>query len=175
MYVNAPLPGCCNSCHEPVTQRQRSVLFEGTNLRYPQLGENTAIFHTRRSCLWDAQGYDEAWAQAAPGRVPKFPGWAAGGAWLRLIEATANTDPDADGGAPVALCLVGGAFDGACMNVSASQELQEVLYTESVPQPRKAAPGIWYAHAANCACGMTGTGSMRAGMHTYVPKLNTDS
>ena len=170
-----PLPGCCNSCHEPVTQRQKSVLFEGPNLRYPDLGEGTAVFHTRELCRWDARGYDEVWAKAAPGRVQKFPGWVAGEAMLKLIEISNNFDPETERGLPVTLHLVGGAHDGACMEFEMEKEYRELYYTEPVRQPRKAEPGIWYEHAADCPCGAAGSGRMCEGAHTYRPRAGVEA
>lgn len=162
-----PLPGCCNCCGEPVTQRQKSVLFEGPNLRYPTLDADTAVFHTRQSCRFDARGYDEAWAKAVPGREQKFPGWLAGEMLLKLIEVTEGFDPEAERGVPVSIHLTGGPFDGTCWNVSMPQEFREVLYTEPVPQPRKAEPAAWYEHAADCPCGAAGSGQMAEGDHVY--------
>ena len=170
-----PLPGCCNSCHEPVTQRQKSVLFEGPNLRYPELGNDTAIFHLRDSCRWDARGYDQVWVKAVPGRVQKIPGWPAGEAMLKLIELTGGKDCEADPGVPVSLHLAGGPFDGTCWDVSMPAEFREVLYTEPVPQPRKAEPGAWYEHAADCPCGAAGSGRMSAGDHLYRAKPESES
>jgi len=164
------LPGCCNFCHEPVTRRQRSVLFEGPNLRYPELGEDTAVFHTRELCLRDARGYDEVWAKAVPGRVQKFSGWVTGEALLRLIEISNDFDPEAERGVPVAVHLIGGAHDGACMKVSMPREFRELIYTGPVPQPCVAEPGVWYEHATDCQCGAAGSGQMLAGDHTYRPK-----
>lgn len=166
-----PLSGCCNFCHEPVTQRQKFVLFEGPNLRYPQLADDTAVFHTRTrtGCWRDARGYDEVWARAVPGRVQKFPGSLTGDALLKLIEIANAHDPGAGAGAgmPVALHLVGGAHDGACMRISMPQEYRELCYTEPVPQPGKPEPGIWYQHSAECPCGAAGSGRMPAGDHAY--------
>ena len=170
-----PLPGCCNCCHEPVTNRQKSVLFEGPNLRYPQLDADTAVFHTRKSCQWDARSYDECWAMAVPGRVQKFPGWYTGEFWLKLIEATRNHDPSSDAGVPVNLRFTGGVYDGASMHVVAAKEITEVLYVEPVPRPKVPEPGAWYLHAGDCPCGATGSKSMPAGDHVYRPKPDTDT
>lgn len=164
-----PLPGCCNFCHEPVTQRQKSVLFEGPNLRYPQLGEDTAVFHTRQYCLRDARGYGEAWAATVPGRVPKFPGWLAGEELLRLIEILGESDVKTDEGVPVAVHMTGGEYDGACMKASMPQAW-DVYYVEPVPQPRAPRRGIWYEHSADCPCGAVGAGPIAPGDHTYRPK-----
>lgn len=164
--TDTPLPGCCMCCNEPVTQRQKSVLFEGPNLRYPGLGDDTAVFHTRSACMWDARGYDEAWAKAAEGREQKFPGWFGGEVMLRLIEATEGFDPAADDpGVPVCLHLTGGVYDGTRWDTTVPSRCQEVLYVEAVPQPRKAERGVWYVHAADCPCGAADSGSMSAGDH----------
>ena len=170
-----PLPGCCNCCHEPVTNRQKAVLFEGPNLRYAELAEDTAVYHTRASCRWDARGYDEAWARAVPERTQKFPGWVTGEALLKLIEISNSFDPATERGVPVALHLVGGAHDGVCMKVSMPREFRELLYTEPVPQPRTAEPGVWYEHATDCPCGAAGSGRMPAGDHVYRPKQDIDT
>lgn len=164
-----PLPGCCHFCYEPVTRRQKSVLFEGVNLRYPELGEDTAVFHTRQYCLRDARGYGEAWVAAVPGRVPKFPGWLAAEEWLRLIEAVSDSDAEADEGVPVAVHMVGGLYDGACMKVS-MPKAWDLYYVEPVPQPRAPQRGIWYEHAADCSCGAAGSEPLASGDHTYRPK-----
>lgn len=171
-----PLPGCCNCCNccdEPVTKRQKSVLFEGPNLRFPQLGEGTAVFHARGWCRGDARRHDEVWAKAAPGRVSKFPGSASDEAPLKLLEAVNNSAPEVDEGVPVALHLAGGAHDGVCMEFSTAAEVEEVYYTEAVPPPYRAEPGIWYTHAADCPCGATGSEGMAPGDHIYRLKAET--
>lgn len=65
----AIVPGCCHSCREPVTKRQKTITFEGANLIRPDLGDGTALFHLREACRDDAVRYDERWAAAEPGRV----------------------------------------------------------------------------------------------------------
>lgn len=60
------MPGCCPSCEEPVTSRQKSITFGGPNVRNP-LAEGPT-FHLRRKCRHDAQRYEEAWVSAEPGR-----------------------------------------------------------------------------------------------------------
>lgn len=173
MRVTAlPLPGCCNFCHEPVTQRQKSVLFEGPNLRHPELGDDTAVWHTREFCRFDARGYDQVWARAVPGRLQKFPGWPAGEALLKLIEIASAYDPAADQDVPVTVHLVGGAHDGVRME--APEGCQELYYTEPVPQPRRAEPGIWYEHAVDCRCSAAGSGRMTEGEHTYRPRHDAE-
>lgn len=110
-----------------------------------------------------------------PGRVQKFPGSASGEALLKRIEVANGADPEEERGVPVALHLVGGPFDGACMRVSMPSEYRELYYTEPVPQPRKAEPGVWYEHADECVCGAAGSGRMPAGDHTYRPKPVTEA
>lgn len=64
------LPGCCHACNEPVSSRQKRVVFEGENLLRPDLGP--AVFHLRQDCLCDAEHYDRRWADAVPGRRQKL-------------------------------------------------------------------------------------------------------
>jgi hypothetical protein len=88
-----PLPGCCHACREPITARQKSVTFEGPNLLFPELGDDSAVFHLREMCRWAARRYDETWTKAQPGRRQKFEGWFSGEALLVLIE-TADNHPE---------------------------------------------------------------------------------
>ncbi|HTJ66679.1 MAG TPA: hypothetical protein VL551_04045 [Actinospica sp.] len=169
-----PLAGCCNSCHEPVTNCQEVVLFEGPNLRYPQLGPNSAVFHMQEPCRVEARRYDECWALAVPGRVQKFPGWYSGEAWLRLLEVVNNTEPSGPG-VPVTLLMTGGAHDGASMAAEATEEITEVLCVEAVPRPRAPEPGVWYVHANDCPCAAAGLGTMTAGEHLYRPNPDHDT
>lgn len=60
------LPGCCPSCGEPVTSRQRSITFGGPNVRNP-LAEGPT-YHLRRKCYHSAADYEELWVGAEPGR-----------------------------------------------------------------------------------------------------------
>lgn len=66
------LPGHCHACQEFVTHRQGSIRFGGPNLIRPDLGNNSAIFHTRRQCFGDAFDYDKRWSAAEPGRPGKL-------------------------------------------------------------------------------------------------------
>lgn len=72
--VMSILPGFCHACKEPITRRQGSVRFEGENLIRPDLGDNSAIFHTRVSggCFDAAFSYDKRWAVAEAGRFGKL-------------------------------------------------------------------------------------------------------
>jgi hypothetical protein len=68
----ALLPGVCHGCREPISKRQKSFTFPGANLIRPDLGDNTAAFHTRNGC-WDwLYSYDERWAASEPGRARLF-------------------------------------------------------------------------------------------------------
>lgn len=62
------LPGCCPACQEPVTSRQRSIVFEGEYVRNP-LGPPDVAFHLRRECRGEAARYEEAWVRADPTRA----------------------------------------------------------------------------------------------------------
>lgn len=68
----ALMPGVCHGCREPITKRQKHFTFPGTNLIRPDLGDNTAAFHTRRSCYNAIDSYDRRWAAAEPGRSRLF-------------------------------------------------------------------------------------------------------
>ncbi|MCT9005416.1 hypothetical protein [Streptomyces rhizosphaerihabitans] len=59
--------GCCMGCAEPIKPRGRTVQFPGPNLWYPDLGENTAVFHTRTACADQVDCYRMQWqAQYSP-------------------------------------------------------------------------------------------------------------
>lgn len=68
------LPGFCHHCKGPINRRQGSMRFEGPNLIRPDLGENSAVFHTRQSggCFSAAFDYDKRWAAAETGRRGKL-------------------------------------------------------------------------------------------------------
>ncbi len=68
----AILPGVCHGCREPISSRQKSFTFPGENLIRPDLGDHTAIFHTRNRCLWELRKYDKRWATAETDRMPLF-------------------------------------------------------------------------------------------------------
>jgi hypothetical protein len=50
------VPGVCAACGEPVTARQRSVVFPGDNLLVP--GAPPPTFHLRQACRPQAQEYE---------------------------------------------------------------------------------------------------------------------
>lgn len=64
--------GTCHGCGDRVTGREHSVLFPGGNLIRPDLGANTAVFHTRRHCLPVALAYQDRWLRAAQDRAPRI-------------------------------------------------------------------------------------------------------
>ncbi|MFJ8677275.1 hypothetical protein [Streptomyces sp. NPDC093589] len=64
--------GTCHGCGKPVSRRERSILFPGDNLIRPDLGANTAVFHTRQSCLPIALSYQDRWLAAEPGRAERI-------------------------------------------------------------------------------------------------------
>lgn len=64
--------GMCHACGERVTPREHSVLFSGDNLIRPDLGPNTAVFHTRRSCINVTLSYQDRWLKAEEGRKARI-------------------------------------------------------------------------------------------------------
>ncbi|MFI1713514.1 hypothetical protein [Streptomyces litmocidini] len=72
--------GCCMGCAEEIKPRMRTVRFPGPNLWYPDLGDNTAIFHARSSCEDQVEYYRAQWQSeyaqpAAHPAPPAFPGF----------------------------------------------------------------------------------------------------
>ncbi|GHB02720.1 hypothetical protein ACIQRS_26795 [Streptomyces termitum] len=72
--------GCCMGCAEQIKPRMRTVRFPGPNLWYPDLGEDTAVFHARATCEDQVAHYRAQWQSeypqpaAHPG-TPAFPGF----------------------------------------------------------------------------------------------------
>lgn len=66
------LPGSCHACKGPISSRQKSYTFPGSNLIRPDLGEDSAIFHTRGKCARAMKSYDKRWAEAEEGRTRVF-------------------------------------------------------------------------------------------------------
>lgn len=60
------MPGCCWACKEPITQRQRAVVYSGINLDHPT--GPTVRFHLRAKCRDEAHRYEERWLTAEGGR-----------------------------------------------------------------------------------------------------------
>lgn len=73
--------GCCMGCAEPIRPRVRTVRFPGPNLWYPDLGEDTAVFHTRTACADQVDRYRMQWQAEYNPRssthpaTPSFPGF----------------------------------------------------------------------------------------------------
>lgn len=73
--------GCCMGCAEPIRPRVRTVRFPGPNLWYPDLGEDTAVFHARTACADQVDRYRMQWqAEYSPrssthSAAPSFPGF----------------------------------------------------------------------------------------------------
>lgn len=85
----AILPGFCHHCKEPISRRQGSVRFGGVNLIRPDLGDNSAIFHSRASggCFAAAFSYDKRWAAAETGRRGKL---SCTGSVVRHVDGSAE-------------------------------------------------------------------------------------
>lgn len=60
------MPSCCWGCGEPITARQRSVVYAGTNLDLP--GGPEVRFHTRKACRYQAETYERRWLTDDPDR-----------------------------------------------------------------------------------------------------------
>ena len=60
----AKQPGCCWSCGEPITTRQRSITYPGDNLDLP--GGIEVAFHRRGECGYWAEKYELRWIAADP-------------------------------------------------------------------------------------------------------------
>ncbi|MFI8194614.1 hypothetical protein ACIF8T_38900 [Streptomyces sp. NPDC085946] len=73
--------GCCMGCAEPIKPRMRTVRFPGPNLWYPDLGEDTAVFHARAACADQVDCYRMQWQTeytprpSVPPATPAFPGF----------------------------------------------------------------------------------------------------
>jgi hypothetical protein len=67
-------PGCCHGCGEPVTTRQKTTRFPGPNLWRPDLGNNSAVFHSRQECADDLARYRKHWqTKGSSGMQEAFP------------------------------------------------------------------------------------------------------
>lgn len=60
----ARLPGCCWGCNEPITSRQKTIVFPGANAELP--GGPDVRFHQRNSCWGRALSYEKLWLAADP-------------------------------------------------------------------------------------------------------------
>ena len=68
----AKIPGCCWACSEPISSRQRSVVYAGINLDSPTGPE--VRFHTRRECARVAERYETRWRTEDSTR-PRYLTW----------------------------------------------------------------------------------------------------
>lgn len=59
------MPGVCPACEQPVTQRQKAIMF-ADNLKVP--GGPAVTFHLRANCRYAAMKYEQAWAKQDPTR-----------------------------------------------------------------------------------------------------------
>jgi hypothetical protein len=72
---------CCMGCAEPIKPRVRTLRFPGPNFWYPDLGEDTAVFHVRASCADQVDCYRTQWQTeydprpSAPPSASAFPGF----------------------------------------------------------------------------------------------------
>lgn len=70
--------GCCLGCGEPITSRMKAVRFPGPNLWRPDMGNDSAVFHSRRDCADSVSSYRRQWEQKGHGELqPELPGEAA--------------------------------------------------------------------------------------------------
>jgi hypothetical protein len=99
----AILPGSCHACKEPISKRQKSFTFPGANLIRPDLGDHSAIFHTRHKCLDAMQTYDKKWAAAEPGRSRLL--YCEGRQTRHYDQSTECTNPECTGKGALADCV----------------------------------------------------------------------
>jgi hypothetical protein len=90
------IPGVCPACGQPITTRQRSVLYPGENLDVP--GGPEPCYHTRGACWSDAVAYELRWIAADPRREriltwPNCPG-------MSIVHADGTDECHAMAGAP---------------------------------------------------------------------------
>ncbi|WP_052432809.1 hypothetical protein [Streptacidiphilus carbonis] len=85
----AIMPGCCHACREPITRRQKAIVFTGPNLIRPDLPDGSVIFHQRNSCSGSAVRYDERWAKAT-GNKRRF--YCGGHMTVHLDKSTSCTE-----------------------------------------------------------------------------------
>ncbi|MEU5043252.1 hypothetical protein, partial [Streptomyces griseorubiginosus] len=88
----AILPGTCHACKEPISKRQKAFTFPGSNLIRPDLGDHSAIFHTRGKCAGAMKAYDKRWAAAEEGRARFFH--CAGNQTIHYDQSTECSNPE---------------------------------------------------------------------------------
>lgn len=59
--------GACPACSEPITHRQKTLVFPGPNLLNP-FGAPDVVFHSRQKCRTAAANYEDKWVEAESGR-----------------------------------------------------------------------------------------------------------
>ena len=111
--LNLP-PGCCPACEEPVTSRQKSITFDGPNVRNP-LAEGPT-YHLRRKCRHAAAAYEEAWVNDEPGRKRS----------LLTLTCKGTVIVHGDG---TAECF--GAEDSDCPSIYAQHRCYSACYMQS--------------------------------------------
>lgn len=114
-HLTKILPGCCWGCSEPITARQRSVVFPGPNLLLPTAAPSPA-FHLRRGCAVDAARYEEQWVRAGEKR-PRS---------LLTLKCRGSLIVHGDGSAE---CF--GAVESACPSVYASHMSYSACFAQS--------------------------------------------
>lgn len=118
----ALMPGVCHGCREPITKRQKHFSFPGANLIRPDLGDGSAVFHTRSSCYNAMAAYDKRWAAAEPGRS-------------RLLYCPGTLTEHHDGSSECS--------EPACIAKGAHKDLvQHAVWVRHHPQMREAR-GCW--------------------------------
>jgi hypothetical protein len=119
----AILPGVCHGCREPISKRQKSFTFPGANLIRPDLGDNSAIFHTRNDCAGAMKRYDERWAEAEEGRLRFF-----------RCEGTMTAHHDGTNECTNAECLGKGAL---------SSWVDHKMWIQHHPRGERTVQGCW--------------------------------
>ncbi|MFE5550124.1 hypothetical protein ACFQ71_41205 [Streptomyces sp. NPDC056534] len=59
-------PDCCMGCAEHINPRMRTIRFPGPNLWYPDLGNDSAVFHARSTCSDKVAKYRTQWHAEYP-------------------------------------------------------------------------------------------------------------
>ncbi|MBT2477664.1 hypothetical protein [Streptomyces sp. ISL-94] len=66
--------GCCLGCGEPITSRMKAIRFPGPNLWRPDMGNDSAVFHSRRNCADSMSSYRQQWEQKGHATLqPELP------------------------------------------------------------------------------------------------------
>ncbi|WP_097964929.1 hypothetical protein [Streptomyces sp. or20] len=124
----AIMPGVCHGCREPISSRQKSFTFPGPNLIRPDLGDGSAIFHTRNDCAGSMKAYDERWAAAEEGRRRYF-----------YCEGTKTLHHDGTGECTAPDCLAKGNL---------ASWVEHKLWIQHHPRSSPEVQGCWCLAAA---------------------------